>query len=167
MPKRKIFDEDCSGHFVSFACYKRRKLLFFEKTKYMVLEYLRSEATKHNAKVIGFVIMPDHVHALVWFEGPGHLSSFMRGWKRNSSYQIKEFLKDTNYAKELGEREPVWQAGYYDFNVTSTKKMNEKLDYIHNNPVVEKLVKDPCDWEFSSAAWYEKGKSVGVKIGFE
>jgi hypothetical protein len=63
-------------------------------------------------------------------------------------------------------REPVWQTRYHDENVTSEKDTHNKLDYMHNNPVKAKLVENACEWKFSSALWYEKGESVGVKIEY-
>ncbi|HEX5412820.1 MAG TPA: hypothetical protein VFZ27_13300 [Terriglobia bacterium] len=48
----------------------------------------------------------------------------------------------------------VWQRRGYDFNVWSSKKINEKLDYMHNNPVARKLVERPGDWPWSSWRFY-------------
>ncbi len=48
----------------------------------------------------------------------------------------------------------VWQRGGYDVNIWSSKKINEKLDYMHNNPVVRKLVDQPGDWPWSSWRFY-------------
>ena len=60
--------------------------------------------------------------------------------------------------------DPVWQARFYAFNVHSGKKVGEKLDYMHCNPVKAGLVKDILDWKFSSARWYFNRESVGVPI---
>jgi putative transposase len=166
MHKNKVIDEAGHAHFVTFSCYKRRELLSHDEAKRIVVGTLGAQIAKHNGKLIGFVVMPAHVHALVWFGETGHISAFMHGWKRESSHKIKEFLKTTEYAKEFDMREPVWQTRYHDFNVVSDKKLHEKLDYMHCNPVAAKLVKDACDWKFSSAQWYEKGQSVGVKIEY-
>jgi len=57
-----------------------------------------------------------------------------------------------------------WQRRYYDFNVYSTEKMREKLDYIHTNPVKRQLVMHPKDWPWSSWAFYAKGERGVVKI---
>jgi REP-associated tyrosine transposase len=39
-------------------------------------------------------------------------------------------------------------------NLWSSKKINEKLDYMHNNPVVRKLVNQPGDWPWPSWRFY-------------
>jgi putative transposase len=60
----------------------------------------------------------------------------------------------------------VWQAKYYVFNVYSRRKMEEKLTYLHQNPVRAGPVRDACHWRFSSARHDELNKSVGVKVGW-
>ncbi len=70
------------------------------------------------------------------------------------------------YADSIDLSEPVWQARYYDFNLYSEKKILEKLQYMHQNPVKEGLVARAGDWRCSSARYYEQGRSVGVPVGW-
>ena len=52
-----------------------------------------------------------------------------------------------------------WQARFYDFNVYSRGKQQEKLHYMHANPVLRKLVKHPGEWAWSSWRFYfQKGR---------
>jgi len=44
----------------------------------------------------------------------------------------------------------IWQPGFYDFNIFSDKKLNEKLEYIHNNPLKASLVKDISEYKYCS-----------------
>ena len=58
-----------------------------------------------------------------------------------------------------GEAEPApafWQRRFYDFNVWSSKKVFEKLEYMHENPVKRKLVSHAQDWPCSSWSHYAK-----------
>jgi len=48
----------------------------------------------------------------------------------------------------------VWQRRFYDFNVWTDRKIREKLDYMHNNPVERRLVEKPGDWPWSSWRFY-------------
>jgi len=48
-----------------------------------------------------------------------------------------------------------WQRRFYDFNVWGEKKLNQKLEYMHRNPVDRELVKHPRDWLWSSWSFYE------------
>jgi len=110
--------------------------------------------------------MPDHVHALLFGEASFSIEKFIQSWKKTSSFRLKEFLarEVENYRQLCPEGCPIWQARYYDFNVESDEKLIEKLDYIHNNPVVAQLAATPLDWEWSSARHYELGQTVGVTI---
>src|SRR6266403_408299 len=50
------------------------------------------------------------------------------------------------------------------FNVWSEKKLKEKLDYMHRNPVTRKLVLHPKDWAWSSWSHYEKRETGLIRI---
>ena len=110
--------------------------------------------------------MPEHVHCLVWFDEPGHLSEFMNHWKDQTSLKIKNLYQKEfpAYFATIDETDPAWQARYYPFHVFSDKKLEEKLDYMHLNPVRRGLVRQAVDWQWSSAQWYLNRKSVGIPI---
>lgn len=57
-----------------------------------------------------------------------------------------------------------WQPRFYDFNVYSWGKTTEKLNYMHANPVIRKLVKHPKDWPWSSWAFYMKDEPGLISI---
>jgi hypothetical protein len=53
-----------------------------------------------------------------------------------------------------GSHYRLWQRRFYPFNVFSEKKRQEKLNYMHNNPVKRGLVSAPGDWPWSSWRFY-------------
>jgi putative transposase len=171
--KRRVYDDEKHIHFVTFSCYRRRKYLELDYVKRIVIGHLGSKLVKRNGLCLGFVIMPDHVHAMVWFPENRQLSPFMNEWKGQSSHALKKRFrkKFPNYTSQFDESDPVWQARYYGFNIWSRQKVEEKLDYIHMNPVRGGLVERAVDWQWSSARWYIEHKSVGLPIrwlpGFE
>ena len=57
-------------------------------------------------------------------------------------------------------------ARYDDFNLFSAKKVEEKLVYMHQDPVRAGLAAQACDWPWSSARYYEQGRTVGVPVGW-
>ena len=162
---RRIYDQELFAHFVTFSCYKRRQLFNLATPKRIVLGTLNNALHILQAKCVGFVIMPDHVHAVVWFPQPGQLSRFMQTWKRQSSERISSWYrqKDIEYFQPIAG-DPVWQPKYYSFEIYSAGKLQEKLAYMHGNPVRAGLVERPTDWHWSSARHYLEGKSVGVPI---
>src|SRR4051812_17077316 len=87
-----------------------------------------------------------------------------RPWKS----AIKQFLQRElhGYSTTFDPSEPVWQHRFYDFNLFTPRKIEEKLDYMHLNPVRAELVRHPWDWPWSSARYYIQGRSVGVPVGW-
>ena len=61
-------------------------------------------------------------------------------------------------------KDPIWQVRFYSFEIYSTAKIEEKLNYMHMNPVRAGLVEKPTEWRWSSARWYLEGRTVGVPI---
>ena len=105
---------------------------------------------------------------MVWFPETGQLSRFMHGWKRRSSYEIGRWQERANfrYRAKMGTDDSIWQRKYYSFEIDNEAKLEEKLNDMHLNPVRAGFVEKTVDWKWSSARWYEQGRSVGVKLGW-
>jgi len=58
----------------------------------------------------------------------------------------------------------IWQPDFYDFNIYSGKKLWQKINYIHYNPVKHNLVKDPKDWKYSSYHNWEYDNHSIIKL---
>lgn len=166
MRSRRVYDSEPDAHFLTFSCYKRRRLLDVDRCKRIVISTMDSGLRAIHGNCIGFVIMPNHVHTLVWAPVSGRISEFLQDWKQTSSARIKQCLAGSTYASRWDTSDPVWQSRYYDFNVFHDAKVIEKLTYMHENPVKAGLVMHPCDWEWSSARHYECGRSVGIPIRY-
>ena len=93
MPCRRIYDQEKHAQFVTFSCYSRRRMLDSEALQNALLELLAQKLTEYRGICSGYVVMPDHVHAIVWFEQPGELSRFMKSWKQTSSQKLKKMLR--------------------------------------------------------------------------
>lgn len=88
------------------------------------------KSLRYDGICSGYVVMPDHVHAIVWFEQPGELSRFMKAWKQSSSQRLKKMLRGIAplFASKIPPADPFWQPKYYPFSLYSIKKAEEKLD---------------------------------------
>ena len=165
-PKRRIADDEPFAHFVTFSVDRRRRLLDHDHAKRILLGVLNEQLDAFDARCQGFVVMPDHVHAIVWLPETGQLSRFMHGWKRMSSFHIREWYRTSaeEYFRGFGEGDRFWTPKYYSFEIYGQRKLEEKLEYMHLNPVRAGLVARAIDWKWSSARWYELRRSVGVPI---
>jgi putative transposase len=151
---------------VTFSTYKRRRFLDSEQTRDIVIEVLQKCLVTHKAVCGGFVVMPNHVHALLLGEENFKISPFMQVWKKTSSYRIREYFQRElpTFLNALPDDGPIWQASFYDSTIDTDKLHNEKLRYMHNNPVTAKLAETHIDWRWSSARFYKLDEPVGVTI---
>lgn len=163
---RRICDDERHAHFVTFACNRRRKLLQPDRTKRIVIGTLGSWLSRRSGLCLGFVVMPNHLHALIWFSEINQRSGFMDVWKTEASVRIRQHFERFHpaYWSRIEGDDSVWQSKYHSFNVFSEKKLAEKLDYIHLNPVRAGLVEKAIDWPWSSARWHLQRKPAGIPI---
>jgi putative transposase len=166
MATRRVFDAEHHAQFVTFSCFRRRRLLDHARMRDDFVAITSEKLREHRGICSGFVVMPNHVHAIVWFSAVGALSPFMKSWKQTTSLRLKRVLRGVapRYASKITPDDPFWQAKYYPFNLFTARKAVEKLDYMHLNPVRAGLVGRACDWHWSSAAHYESGTDVGIPI---
>jgi putative transposase len=114
---------------------------------------LEQTRRRHGLHIIGYVVMPEHVHLLLSEPQNESLATALQALKQSVSRTLA-----------LRGREPFWQARHYDFNVWTAKKETEKLKYLHRNPVTRGLVARPEDWAWSSYRHYASGVEGVVEI---
>ena len=152
----KRYQHTKASHFITFSCYQRLPFLVTPESKDTFLAVLEETRLKHDFSVFGYGVMPEHVHLLV--NEPARITVA-------TALQV---LKQRVSAKLKPPGQPhFWQTRYYDFNVSSGKKFDEKLHYIHRNPVVRGLVEKPEDWQWSSFLHYADGLAGPVEIESE
>ncbi|HEY1992993.1 MAG TPA: transposase [Edaphobacter sp.] len=148
----KRFQREGDDHFITFSCYRREPHLATAASKDIFLDLLELARSRYNFEVLGYVVMPEHVHLLV---------SELLEYEVSLSKAIQS-LK-LSVSKRLGPK-PFWQVRYYDFNVFTHNKRVEKLKYMHRNPVARGLVERPEDWKWSSYRHYLLDESGPVRI---
>ncbi len=120
-------------------------------------------------EIYAYVIMSSHVHLLCKATHGFILSDVIRDFKKFTSKKILQTCIEEpesrrewmlNYfqkACELLKREQkykVWQNGYHAELTETNWFIKQKVNYIHNNPVKDKIVFLPEDYYFSSARNY-------------
>jgi putative transposase len=137
-------------HFVTFSCFRLGAHLALASARTLFEETLERTRQRYRFCVIGYVVMPEHVHLLLSEPVEKPLSTAIHALK-------------LSMAKRSTQR-PFWQARYYDFNVFTERKHVEKLRYIHRNPVRRGLAVQPQDWPWSSFCHYATGVRGIVEI---
>jgi putative transposase len=173
-------------HFLTFSCYRR--LPFFTNQAHcdLFLKILERVRRRYRFVVLGYVVMPEHIHLLVSEPQRETLSTAIQALKlgvvrsircsggsvvadprsRKSGETWGTLLPnyDTSVSGPPAHPDRFWQARFYDFNVFTEHKRIEKLRYIHRNPVKRGLVSSPEEWRWSSFRWYVCGEAGPVGI---
>jgi len=157
-------------HFVTTSCYHRRPLLNSPRRRGLFLKILEQVRKRYGLIVVGYVVMPEHVHLLISEPDRGTPSTVMQVLKQRFGRRVLgEWRRRSRPAQgklwqEAIEVGHVWQKRFYDFVVRTDRKKVEKLNYMHNNPVVRGLVLEPGQWRWSSYRWYACGEVGPVVI---
>jgi putative transposase len=148
-------------HFITFSCYHRLPLLGSMRARNIFVKLLGEVRVRFGVAVLGYVVMPEHVHLLITEPPNSTPSRFLQVLKQRVSRELgKRTRKRVRGQLPLHfESGPValphlWQPRFHDFNVWSRKKRNEKIHYMHRNPVQRALVQDPKEWPWSSYSFY-------------
>jgi putative transposase len=132
-------------HFITCSCYRRQPQLNTRARRDLLARVLEQARRRYRFVVVGYVLMPEHVHLLITEPEVGDPSVVMKVIKERFTKLLR---------RDHDQRTPVWQKRFYDFNVWTTAKRVEKLRYMHRNPVKRGLVATPEDWHWSSFRAY-------------
>jgi len=123
-------------YFVTACCAERQRFFADSFTVRIALESMQRIEARLGWLVEQICFMPDHVHLLLAPQGDRHqsLSHFMQRWK-------------TSVGLRLGRK--VWQREFFDHLLRSEEKLEEKWNYIRENPVRAGLCASAEDYPFS------------------
>jgi putative transposase len=141
-----------------------KKLLSQDKYKDMVVESLRFLVVYKRIKLYAFVIMSNHIH-LIWQMRSGIKPDVVqRDFLKYTAQRIKydlernhpEILK--NFLVNAKDRKyQFWERNALSVELRTAKVFQQKLDYIHLNPVKAGICKLPEQYKYSTAKFYETG----------
>jgi putative transposase len=130
-----------------------------------IIDSLRFCRRQKGLQLFAFVIMPNHLHLIAGADGDLH--GIMRDFKRYTSRVIHQRLVDDGRKTLLGwladggeparrakDQFAFWEPGFTPKAIVTRDVFQQKLDYLHTNPVRKGLVTRPEDWWYSSASFY-------------
>ncbi|WP_299124382.1 transposase [uncultured Tenacibaculum sp.] len=143
--------------------------------KYVITDALKYCMKNKGLELYGYCLMHSHIHLLCRATEVKVLPDIIRDFKKYTSKKIITTIKEEaesrrewmlSYFKEAcshlkrKQEYKVWQDGYHAEVVYSNSFIKQKLKYIHNNPVTDKIVTNPEEYIFSSARNYADLESV-------
>ncbi len=165
------YNDPGHGHALTFSCFHRQPFLSKDRSRQWFVDAVDRARMKHCFHVWAYVIMPEHVHLLLWPTLPDYdISEILNSIKQSVSKRALLFVQRDapEFLARMEDRQPngtvhyrFWQrGGGYDRNVVEPASVHQQIEYIHNNPVRRGLCLKPEDWLWSSAADY-----IGLRSG--
>lgn len=171
--KYKFRDPD-SIYFISFSVVNWIDVFVRNTYRDILIDSIVHCQNKKGLVVHAYVIMTSHVHMIISRKGSNALEDIMRDLKKFTSYKIvgaimqhpresrKEWL--LKMFEENGRKNPnntkyqFWQQDNHPIELTDNKMIEQRLIYLHENPVKAGFVRLAEEYTYSSANDY-----AGVK----
>ncbi len=131
-------------YFYTDTIYRFQHLLADDALKLIVISSLQYLVKKELVTLYGFVIMPNHIHLLWYIRKQNGKESAAGSFAKFTAHEFKKHLTQTNrlhlYKSDKGDRQhQFWKRDPLAIAISTEKIFLSKLDYIHNNPVKEKM----------------------------
>ncbi len=124
----------------------RRRFRQLDESEYdLLISVLEASRRRLGFLLCGYVLMPDHWHALIWPQYPLLIEQVL--------HDVKKIMTLRLHARR-GTCGPLWQHQFWDRFVRHAKEFGERLDYMHLNPVKKGLVKRRSHGQCSSDRGY-------------
>jgi REP element-mobilizing transposase RayT len=174
MPVQRKILQLSGTYFITFTCHEWLRLIEHTNSYDLVYKWF-GNLKSWGHYINGYVIMPNHLHALISFRNTGKIINTVVGnGKRLLAYGIIERLEQqerngllgylngcVNFSdRQRNKIHEVWEHSFDWKNCRSKGFLLQKLNYIHNNPCQERwqLTKSPAEYIHSSAKFYQTGK---------
>jgi len=180
MPVRRTIHESPGIYLITFTCARWVKLFQLTQSYDLVYNWFHYLSTQGH-HIIGYVIMPNHVHALIAFKNSGkNINTIVGNGKRFIAYDLVERLKSGPFSEVLeslqdwvnstnrsrNKKHEVFEPSFDWKECDDEYLVEQKLNYIHENASKgeSRLVESPADYEHSSEGFYLLGKKGTVPI---
>jgi len=139
-----------------------KHLLKEDNYKNIIVDTLKFLVTEGNVTINGFVIMPNHLHIIWQAKGNNDLQKIQNSFIKHTSKEFKKLLEIDNdlqayEVNAIDRKYNFWQRDSLSIELFTASVFQQKLNYMHYNPVKANLCNLPEDYHFSSALFYEKG----------
>jgi putative transposase len=176
MPSKYAISDHQKPHFVSFATVQWVDALSRPDYKNVIIESLKYCQIKKGLILHAFVIMNNHIHLIASAKEGFNLSDILRDFKKHTSKTLlREILHNEKESRRswmkwifesAGKQNSnnknfqFWRQDNRPIELSTNEMMDQRLDYLHDNPVVEGIVYEPEQYVYSSAVNYAGGDGL-------
>lgn len=163
-------------YFVTFTVVHWIDVFIRTEYKEIFLDSVRYCQKEKGLLVRAWCIMTSHVHLVLGTDGKNKLEDIIRDLKSYTSRHIRKYMQHNpsesrkewmlwmmeRAGKKLSNNNDFqfWLQHNHPIELSSNEIMQQRVDYIHTNPVTAGFVEQPSDWVFSSAKDYEGRKGL-------
>lgn len=179
MSRKYKFGEKTGAYFISFATVYWLDVFTREEYFEVIIESLDYCRKHKSMEIYGYCIMPSHIH-LIFRSGNGDPSGLMRDFKGFTSKKLLTTIEENPQEsrkewmlwifERAGKKNSnvkfrqFWQQNNQPIEIWSLKVFEQKLNYIHNNPLETGFVTNQVDWKYSSARNYGNNDQTVLEI---
>lgn len=176
MSRKYKFHNPEGLYFVSFATIHWIDVFVRRLYCDIIVDSLDYCTKEKNMLLYGWCIMPSHLH-LVFRSADQNPQRLLQDFKKHTSKKLIQAIQDNvqesrkewliwmikRAGAKIGREHQFWQHNNKPIELWSSDVIDQKLDYIHNNPVAAGFVEEGHFWQYSSAVDYSGGKGM-VKL---
>ena len=179
MSRKYKFREKSGAYFISFAIVNWIDVFTRDLYYNCITESLDFCRKNKGMEIYGYCIMTNHIH-LIFRSSLNDPSGLIRDFKGFTSRKLLKMIEENaqesrrDWMLWMFERagkknsnvtnKQFWQQNNHPIEIWSLKVFEQKLNYIHQNPVKAGFVTDPIDWKYSSARNYGNDDATILEI---
>jgi putative transposase len=167
--KYKIRDQE-KVYFVTFTVIHWLDVFIRKEYRDIFLDSIRYCQQNKGLELYGYCIMSSHIHMIIGRHGNESLEGIIRDIKKFTSVKIIEAIRNNpqesrrelflwlferaGKANSNNTNSQFWQQHNHPVELSTDEMLQQRMDYIHDNPVVSGVVLSPEDYVYSSAVNY-------------
>ena len=160
-------------HFVTFTVINWLDIFIRDEYRQIILDSLNYCQQHKGLNVHAYCIMTSHVHLILSVRDGFALSDVIRDMKSHTSTQLRKAIEEHPaesrkhwilwMCERAGKKNKrnidfqFWQQHNHPIELTTSSMVEQRLAYVHDNPVAAGFVDDPTAWLWSSGKAYETG----------
>lgn len=165
---RYLISDQHAVYFLTFTVVGWVDVFTRKACRDIIVSSLNYCAANKGLHVYSWCLMSNHLHLMGFVEEPNTMSAFIRDFKKYTAREILSYIeKDTEsrkewmlaYFKEEGSRDKrittykFWKEDNHAICIDALEHsiFDQKMDYIHANPVVDGIVEKEEEYLYSSA----------------
>ncbi len=175
MSRKYKFRDQEKLHFVSFATIHWIDLFVRPEYSEVLIESIKYCQSEKGLEIYAWCIMPSHVHLIIGTRDKP-MQDILRDFKSHTSRILRETIQTNpiesrkewiiwmmeRAGKKNGNNNDwqLWQQHNHPIELNSNEMLDQRLGYLHMNPVVSGFVNEPEHWKYSSAIDYAGYKGL-------